>query len=85
MTPRMLADSLGLLTYNGGACSKCGGVSRYVSNRTCVVCDNRTSRERYKANPGHCNAIAKRWRKNNREYIKLYKMAREELRNEQRI
>lgn len=50
---RRAAAEAGQATYEGGACKKCGGTTRYTSNGACVPCMRKTakaSQEFFKAN-----------------------------------
>ena len=37
-------------TFEGKPCRKCGGMTRYVSNKACVACSRENGRKRYQAN-----------------------------------
>lgn len=55
MTPRQIAKEQGLLTYEGQACKKGHGTTRYVSDKNCPSCRKENRKKYLIENPDKAN------------------------------
>ena len=74
-TPRRLAMVQGLTRYHGSPCRKCGATLRTVPGGHCVACERERKLREYHADPQKHMGRARRWARENREYLSVYNRA----------